>query len=288
MSAEGLLDDDEERLVREHIAGCPSCAAELSSLADVSRMLAEAPAPPLPEDVAARLEAVLRAEAEQLRASREANARLRSGAETPEPPSAGGGAVAPLRPRTGPARWMPYLAAAAAAVFVIGGGAAVIRGMMAPDPVEHTFDAEHDGGAPDAALPYRLRVVESGTEYTASALATQAEDVLAASPETTHGAESPADAPKPEYLDEETPDPSACLQRLDRSREDLSMVDLATFRPEGDGAPLDAWVMYFAGGSDGGADGPAGSTAYDVLVVSPGCAGGAGDTVLARATVTER
>ncbi|ASU81733.1 hypothetical protein CDO52_02035 [Nocardiopsis gilva YIM 90087] len=281
LSAEGLLDDDEERAVRDHVAACPRCAEQLSALADVPQILAEVPAPPLPEETAARLDAALRAEVEE---------RRENGAETPCPePRPAAANVVPLRRRSGPARWLPYLAGAAAAVFVIGGGAAVVRGMMTPDQANHAFegapeaqsDGKSDESRPEAALPYRYQLVESGTEYTASDLATQAEHVLTAQ----HGAESLSDAPESAPPPLESTDASTCLQKLSRGQEGLAMVDVATFRPDGgDGSPVDVWVMYFDAHPDG-----SDTDTYDVVVVPSDCAtsSASGDS-LAETSVTER
>ncbi|CAM4237094.1 hypothetical protein GCM10009799_03600 [Nocardiopsis rhodophaea] len=281
LSSEGLLDDDEERAVRDHVAACPLCAEQLSALADVPRILAEVPAPPLPDETAARLDAALRAEAEE---------RLKGGTEAPCPePGPSAGNVVPLRRRSGPARWLPYLAGAAAAVFVIGGGAAVIRGVITPDQAHHSFDGapgatgngHSDENQPEAALPYRYQLVESGTEYTAAGLAAQAADVLTASHEAEGLSDAPESAPSPQH----TPDASSCLQELDRGQEDLAMIDVATFRPDGgDGSSVDVWVMYFDARPD--ASSP---DTYDVAVVAPGCPSSpASKTPLAQATVTDR
>ncbi len=58
----GLLSPDRTLELRAHVAGCASCAARASALAEVERLLATVPAPPMPPEVVARLEAVLTGE----------------------------------------------------------------------------------------------------------------------------------------------------------------------------------------------------------------------------------
>jgi predicted anti-sigma-YlaC factor YlaD len=62
LSAAGLLDAGEERLVREHARQCAACAAELDAFAVLSAGLAELPAPMPPADLVRRTSALLAAE----------------------------------------------------------------------------------------------------------------------------------------------------------------------------------------------------------------------------------
>lgn len=61
-AAEGLLDPGRSREVAEHVPGCPSCQQAVTALGQVRGTLAAAPAPPMPDAVAARLADVLAAE----------------------------------------------------------------------------------------------------------------------------------------------------------------------------------------------------------------------------------
>ncbi|SDM97166.1 anti-sigma factor family protein [Actinacidiphila guanduensis] len=62
--AEDLLPADRAAEVRGHIAGCEECAEVLASLAEIRSLLGSLPAPePIPDDVAARIDAALAAEA---------------------------------------------------------------------------------------------------------------------------------------------------------------------------------------------------------------------------------
>lgn len=67
--SEGLLTPAQREAVATHLDGCPSCRAELEQLAEVSTLLASAPAQPMPTAVATRLERVVVAEQEHRAAS---------------------------------------------------------------------------------------------------------------------------------------------------------------------------------------------------------------------------
>ena len=62
LSAAGLLEPAEERRVREHLRGCPECAAHAEEFASLSAGLSALPAPIAPAGLAARTEARLVAE----------------------------------------------------------------------------------------------------------------------------------------------------------------------------------------------------------------------------------
>jgi predicted anti-sigma-YlaC factor YlaD len=65
LSAAGLLDPGEERLVREHARQCPGCAAELDQYAALATGLSALPAPQPPDYLLARTTALLAAEADR-------------------------------------------------------------------------------------------------------------------------------------------------------------------------------------------------------------------------------
>jgi predicted anti-sigma-YlaC factor YlaD len=62
LSAAGLLDPAEEHRVRQHLRGCPECAACADQFAALSAGLSSLPVPPPPPDLATRTEARLVAE----------------------------------------------------------------------------------------------------------------------------------------------------------------------------------------------------------------------------------
>jgi len=65
LSAAGLLDADEERLVSEHARQCTACAAELDEFAALSAGLSALPVPQPPADLVRRISALLAAEADR-------------------------------------------------------------------------------------------------------------------------------------------------------------------------------------------------------------------------------
>jgi len=87
---EGDLGGRRSARVRAHLAGCPRCSALDEDLARVSVMLASAPAPVMPEQVTARIEAALAAEGAR-------QAPLGAGSARPAPLGAGRGLRRPGR-----------------------------------------------------------------------------------------------------------------------------------------------------------------------------------------------
>jgi hypothetical protein len=144
---EELLPRRKAGQVAAHLAHCAQCAGLDAQLAEVPGLLARAPAPPMPDALTARIEAVLAAEAAARSALTPAGAAAQAagageaaGAAAEAPGGAAAGA-APAQPgdaadgrrgrrarRAGPAR-VPgrsrpalRIAVAAAAIVVIGGG----------------------------------------------------------------------------------------------------------------------------------------------------------------------
>jgi hypothetical protein len=65
LSAAGLLDPGEERLVREHARQCAVCAAELGDYATLSDSLSALPSPHPPADLVRRTSVLMAAEADR-------------------------------------------------------------------------------------------------------------------------------------------------------------------------------------------------------------------------------
>jgi len=65
LSAAGLLDAGEERLVREHVGQCAQCAANLDDYLALSAGLSELPAPHPSADLVSRTAMLLAAEADR-------------------------------------------------------------------------------------------------------------------------------------------------------------------------------------------------------------------------------
>lgn len=152
--AEGLLDEQLATSVRAHLEECAECRERSDDLVSVSRILASAPLPPLPESLAARLDAAVRAEA------------------------AGGAQVIDLASRRR-ARVQRALAVAAAAVVVGGAGLAVSNGVLDVGPESSPAALLPWGRSPvPVASSKKLPYVNSATRYEKDTLATQAEEQL--------------------------------------------------------------------------------------------------------------
>jgi hypothetical protein len=125
--AEGLLDEDQAASAGDHLASCSSCRERSAELADVSRILAEAPMPPLPAELTARLDAAIAAEV------------------AANPPGEHHHGMVPHRRRR-----FQLLAAAAAAVVVVGAGATVAKTILQDSSVRPETAA---GKVPDDTPP---------------------------------------------------------------------------------------------------------------------------------------
>ncbi|TDC75356.1 zf-HC2 domain-containing protein [Actinomadura sp. 7K507] len=163
--AEGLLEDDEAASVNAHLDTCADCRDLSADLADVSRILAEAPAPSIPAELAERIDTAIAAE------------------------SLNNATVVSMEQRRGRRHWRT-LSAAAAAVIVVGGGAAV--GSIALDGAssndgstaapaqdqshERTNDVDPKVAAPEGAPAFKVH--SSGTEYRAGDLGSQVSEFM--------------------------------------------------------------------------------------------------------------
>jgi anti-sigma factor RsiW len=130
-AAEGLLQPAEAAVVDAHLAGCADCRAETAAFAEVGTVLASAPAPAMPTDVARRLAGVVAAEQSAREVSPVLHAVPGSGPDAPPVPRHPYGTRHRLHPslrrqfgedlrRVSPGRrWgLPVLAAAAAALIL--------------------------------------------------------------------------------------------------------------------------------------------------------------------------
>lgn len=167
--AEGMLDNEHAASAHEHLELCPACRALSADLSDVSRILAEAPLPPLPRELAERIDAAISAE------------------------TMGAASVASLAGHRNRRR-LRLLSVAAASVVVLGGGA-VVGGSLLNDssldsgtPTLHSDRPAPDRSArgaperPSSLAPGRARYIESGTDYRDATLDRQLRSILSGSP----------------------------------------------------------------------------------------------------------
>lgn len=176
--AEGLLAEDEAASVNAHLDTCAECRERSADIADVSRILAEAPAPSMPAELAERIDTAIAAE------------------------SMHNATVVSMEQRRGRRHWR-ILSAAAAAVVVVGGGATV--GTMALDGVSGDHgqavapaqdNPDRSGSAhgltPNAAPAAAFTVASSGTDYRPGTLRAQVDRLLAGDPEAKTASVEPS------------------------------------------------------------------------------------------------
>jgi hypothetical protein len=216
--AEGILDDATATSTEEHLAHCDDCRRRAAEVAEVSRVLARAPTPPMPAHLVDRLDAVLAAEA------------------------------ASHTPAYRHHRRFQFVAAAAAAVVLVGGGAAAVRTVMGDgDSGSNTAtqqpmtDPTHSGSPGPAlvrAVPFT--VAHTDTKYTSAQLASQVAGAMAKPTSGGRHAMSAADATL-----------GACVARVGGGKVPL-LIDSATYEgrpatvialPAADPGHADVWVV---------------------------------------------
>ncbi len=210
LDAEGLLGRRQSARIRAHLSGCPECAAARQQLTEVTTLLGQLPATPLPPAVAARLDLALTAEAARRAADPAAAAAPRTADDrtaAAEPPAAvppaapagipagTGGSPGPPGPArqkargrdgaggTAGRRWglrspatLRLVSVAAAAVILAAGGYGLSRLSSSP-----TSSSASSAAAPSAQRPQAaaLPVFSSGTVYHPRTVGQQAASALA-------------------------------------------------------------------------------------------------------------
>jgi hypothetical protein len=252
--AEGLLPDSRAASADAHLTDCAECRGRSAEIANVTRLLADAPMPPMPAELASRIDQALAAE----------------GAAT--------GPVVSLNSRRGKRR-MRVLSAAAAAVVVVGGGAVIghslltgpvssENGTAASQPIQDRTGSaaskprgpsalRGSGGDAAAGADGGYPALRSGTDYTGARLGEQVSAQL-----------SRGDSRKAEEL--ATGQLSGCVRRVTQGKMPL-FVDTARY--EGQRAN----VIVLAGNISG---------RLDVWIVRPTCS--ASDPALIKHTQAAR
>jgi putative zinc finger protein len=194
LGREGLLGRRAAARVRAHLASCPRCAELDEELAALPALLALTAAPPMPADLAARLDAVIAAESARRLpmpdATRPAttDATAAAGAPGPDAPVAAQPAVADATaPRARPGLARKVLALAAAVVVLAAGGGYLLSRL----PSTSSSTSASRAAAPSAAEGPAMRagsdagsggsgytVIASGTDYRAAQLPAQIAAVL--------------------------------------------------------------------------------------------------------------
>ena len=237
--AEGLLPDSRAASADAHLAGCAECRGRSAEIANVTRLLTDAPMPPMPAVLASRIDEALAAEA-----------------------AATGHDVVSLESRRGRRR-MRVLSAAAAAVVVVGGGAlvghALVNGSVSSEngtaqsqPIQDRSGSAAakrqpgpntlKGSRGDAAAAGGYLTLRSGTDYAPARLGEQV------SVQLTKGDSRAAEELAPAQLTD-------CVRTVTQGNTPL-LVDVARYQGRS------AIVIVLPGAE---------STRLDVWVVGPGC-----------------
>jgi hypothetical protein len=121
--AEGLLDPTRQSAVEQHVRDCAECTRTLADLAGLPETLAKASLPPLPAEVADRLDRAIAAES---------SARASAASEPPD------STVVPMRRKR---RWLAPALAAAAVLGVIGIAVPVLDSRPGDDSASSSSDS---------------------------------------------------------------------------------------------------------------------------------------------------
>ncbi|WP_119731484.1 anti-sigma factor family protein [Thermomonospora amylolytica] len=159
--AEGLLDDTHAASANAHLDSCAECRERSAEIADVSRILADVPVPPMPAELAERIEAAITAEAMA---------------------TAGVASISHhRRARERGKRHLRVIGAAAATVAVVGAGAFVGTELMGGSLLDgddhaatsHAPPADPPRETPAVGPQAPFTVVRSGTAYQTATLGDQ-------------------------------------------------------------------------------------------------------------------
>ncbi|MFD5320660.1 hypothetical protein [Streptomyces sp. NPDC127098] len=254
---EDLLSEPEADALRDHLAGCASCAEIHADLLALREELRALPAPSIPDDVAARIDAALAAEAAAV--SRETEEPEPAERETEQP------TATPLPvPRP---RWPRMALAAVGAIVAVGLGALLTQPFISQstqqDGAASAEEADEDAAAlATEPLEDQVRELLAETEDAPGTLSTMegTEGGLAdPSPESASGAEEPSEgaedesgAVTPQEAEPVTDVPSCVEDAIGRQEaplaaeeEDYGGVDayLVVFRHTADPERVDAYVV---------------------------------------------
>jgi hypothetical protein len=217
---EELLSRRKAARVSAHLAACSRCAGLDAQLTEVSALLTQSTAPPMPDALASRIEAAIAAEA-AARAAAAADGTVAAAGAGTGPRAAG---ARPSRPPGGPGRsWLALrVAAVTAAVVVVAGGGYGVARLLAGNPGPSTaagsaaapaisaggkaprlptggLSAPGSHAAASNVAP-AIRAVSSGTDYQPGQLKAQISAALAQfGPNAAEGsgARTPSPASRP-------------------------------------------------------------------------------------------
>jgi hypothetical protein len=192
---QGDLSQRRSSRIGAHLAGCARCRARSEDLAGVTELLASVRPPPMPEHLAARIQAALATEAatQVTRSADKAPAGEKAAAGAPTPagtgPAANGRRPRPEAPghgrrprlaRPGPAVALRALTAAAAVVILAGGIYGLTRlGASSTSSSAGSAAAPAVPAPASQSVPGGSTAIRSGTDYTPGNLSRQVAAQLA-------------------------------------------------------------------------------------------------------------
>ncbi len=286
--------------IAAHLAGCARCTALDEDLAGVTSLLASAPAPPMPEQVTARIQAALMAEAARAPAPAAAAARPRTHRLATVPPGGRRSRHAAGRTAAGSRMRLPgprpqlaarALAATAVAAAVVGGiygisqlgsapgsGSSGTAGGLAAGPARKV-PAPHSGPTVrynTSAGPASFTPISTGTNFQRQGLASQARKAMLAGPNKPAMMGPAASAGRTPGQHESATGLQSfggmtvaslrgCVMRISAGRQVL-LVDIDRYQ----GRPATVIVVAAAAG---------GTSGSRVFVVGPGCSGSDSDLI---------
>ena len=286
---EELLPRRKTAQVAAHLVTCPRCAALDAQLAEVTALLTHATAPPMPDALAARIEAALAAEAAARGAPQATVPAPAAPALNGSPGSAGRDGGRGRRAGRAPRGWSSpalRIATVAAAVAVVAGGGYTVAQLLSGGPIPHATGSSGAlappasgagasrpkspvfGGPADrraapsmgalnhaSAATAQAPVITSNTNYQPSSLGAQASTVLATLGIYSGTHPGPALATPPTSYALLFPSPQACAAHVAPGLHPL-LIDEAHYQ----GHPALIIVL------------PATHTTRSkVLVIAPGC-----------------
>ena len=289
----------------EHLSACPACSAALVDLEQaqeqVRTALAALPAPEVPADLAARLDAALLEARPPEPAARPVGALAASPGAEPDDDDDDerdgderDGAPAPLRPavalprqrRSAGSPWLLRSAAAAGFLLVLGGGALAVRQSATSSDSAATAAPASSTADRASAPPRTVLSSESGRDYGAgrSALETALPELLDEDVPLSRTEQAPAGTPSAEGA---LPSPDALssldTESLDRLHdpEELAGCLSGLSEPGRDGVPLALDYASYDGRPALVVVLPSEvQRRVDVFVVGAGCRAGAEQTLL--------
>lgn len=278
--AEDLTDAATVARVEAHLADCAECRSLRARLKLVTEVLQRQPAPPIPENVAARVMAALAAEPMPTNDA--------SAPDVSDSATVGVRDLDPARSGRGRRRWLRQGLAAAAAVAAIVGigtvGVAVFRSSEVGTSATYESAPGGPAAAPVPPQPASApHLLTSGRTYTQGNLKATVSQLLARTPAFSDKSASDRTASPPSERALGTPEGDSQDQALSRLRDQTVMAGcLATLTAGRVSAPLVVDLATYEGRPAAIVIVPSPTPGrVDVFVVGPNCSSTTSDLIIA-------